>query len=279
MSSYVDDWTLRDISGLELVGQVQYVQELVKKLGIKISMQKSVMYATTPLARKRLAKCLKDANLGGSVVDSGKSLGFEFQSRASKVVNLRDKRVNELTPKMYKLRVMPWSHTKKASILLRGIYPAMLYGCELHDMGADFFRRVRSLSNGAVWKGKQYMCRYLTPLLSTPVKFEPWIWVLQRCFQAFVRVLTTSGSLLKKVWNLVIKRAPTKQPIGPVSILVSHLRKMGWTLQEDFRCITQREDSFDLSTITTWQFKWQILTAWPTCITPKLRNKVGMSDL
>ena len=97
-----------------LADQVSYVQKIAEKVGITISMDKSVVCATTPAARKQLAKCLMDANIGGSVVDKGKSLGFEFQwRRASKVNSLCDRRVNEATPKLHKLRVMPWSRAKK----------------------------------------------------------------------------------------------------------------------------------------------------------------------
>ena len=123
------------------------------------------------------------------------------------------------------------------------------------------------------------MSHFLTPLLSTAVKFEPWLWVLQRCFQAFVRLHSAKGDSLMEIWNLIVNRAPNKQPIGPISILISHLRKMGWTVKEDFRCVTQRDDTFKLSEITSWQLKWQIMSSWPDCIAPKLRQKVGMNDL
>ena len=284
VSSYVDDWTLRDSSGIKLVEQIQYVRELAEKLGLKISVEKSLLYATTTDARKHLSKCLKEglrltAGRGRFLVDSGKSLGYEFQSRAAKVTSLTEKRVTSATPKMQKLKVMPWSHAKKALILLRGIYPAMLYGCEFHDMGACFFRKIRSLCTGAVWKGRQYVSHYLTPTLSTPVKYEPWKGVVQRCFQSFLRLIAVEEEKTRMTWNVAVKRPAGKHPVGPLSGLVGHFRKLGWTVDEDFKCVTQRDFTFDLCKITTWQFKQQILCAWPDWLVPKLRAKSGLSDL
>ena len=263
VSSYVDDWTIRDVWAHGLVQQVQYVQEIAGKLGLKISMDKSVMYATTPAARKQLASHLRNAGLPPTVVDSGKSLGCEFQSRAARVVSVRNDRVEKSMPKIQKLGVMPWSHTKKASILVRGILPSMLYGCEFHDMGAEFMSRVRSLENGAVWKGKQYMSHYLSPLLSTQVKYEPWMWVLQRCFQSYVRLLSLDRSSAAAVWNQVVERASGKHPVGPTCILIGHLRRLGWICQADFKCTTQNGDVFNLDQITTWQFKVQVASSIP----------------
>ena len=54
------------------------------------------------------------------------------------IVSQRNNRLRLAEPKLDKLKVMPWTKDKKASILKRGLYPAMLYGCEFHDMGGVF---------------------------------------------------------------------------------------------------------------------------------------------
>ena len=114
---------------MDLVSQMVYVQDIAGKLGLKISVVKSVLHATTSDARKHMASCLRRAGLPSTVAGSRKSVGVEFQSRAAEVTCLRDARVdNKPTPKVKKLGVMPWAYTKKASILLRGMNPAMFYG-------------------------------------------------------------------------------------------------------------------------------------------------------
>ena len=106
---------------------------------------------------------LRSQGLPDNVSDSGSLLGVEFQARGSRVTSIRDKRIDDCRPKLQKLKVMPWSQSRKASVLCRGLYPAMFYGCEFHDMGSTFVRNVRILANSVVWKGCQYLSHYLTP--------------------------------------------------------------------------------------------------------------------
>ena len=60
-------------------------------MGLKLSTDKSIIYATTAEACKRLAACVRNANMPSAVVDSCRSLGIEFQSRAAKVVSHQKK--------------------------------------------------------------------------------------------------------------------------------------------------------------------------------------------
>ena len=121
---------------------------------------------------------------------------------------------------------------------------------------------------------------YLSPLLSTPIKYEPWMWVLQQCFQSYVRFLTLDKDRALSIWNQAIIRGPKKHPVGPTSVFLGHLRRLGWTFAEHFRCITQHGDAFCLDQITTWQLKHhQVATSLPACLVPKLRSKIGVNDL
>ena len=167
MSSYVDDWTVRDTSPDGLVQQLEVVRGVTQAIGLSLSINKTVSYATTAPARKRLAACLKACHWPSDVSDTGTSLGIQFQSRAAKVIDLREKRVTEATPKLKRLKIMPWTAPKKATMLLTGVFPSMLYGCEFHDMGLHFISHIRSQCNGAVWKDKPYLSHFLTPICST----------------------------------------------------------------------------------------------------------------
>ena len=154
MSSYVDDWTLRDTSPEKLVEQLREVTETTQKIGLHLSTAKTIAYATLPQARKRLARCLKEWGFPSDVQDTGTCLGIQIQSRNAKVIDMREQRVTDSTPKLKRLKIMPWSNPKKATMLLTGIFPSMLYGCEFHDMGLHFISHIRSQCNGAVWKDK-----------------------------------------------------------------------------------------------------------------------------
>ena len=138
---------------------------------------------------------MRDGGLQCTVVDTGTCLGVQFQARNAKVIDLREKRMSDTLPKLKKLKVMPWSHTKKASLLLSGIYPAMLYGCEFHDMGLHFISHLQSQANGAVWKDKPYLSHFLTPILSTKPMYEPWLWILRRVYQSVRRLHAPRSSL------------------------------------------------------------------------------------
>ena len=74
MSSYVDDWTLRDDDPKGLVGQVEYVRDTTSLLGMTLSLRKTV-----PSARKTLARHLREKRLASEVYDNGLCLGTQFQ--------------------------------------------------------------------------------------------------------------------------------------------------------------------------------------------------------
>ena len=80
MSSYVDDWTIRNGSANSLVRQLASLQKLTDAIGLSMSIKKTVPYATTPHARKTLSHCLKMHNFPCEVVDTGIGLGVQFQA-------------------------------------------------------------------------------------------------------------------------------------------------------------------------------------------------------
>ena len=263
----------------DLVAQVRFAYKIASKIGLVISPSKTLMYATTPLARKKLAGVLRVNQYPDKVVDSGLSLGVEFQSRSKKVTTIRDERVQACKMKCAKLRVMPWSPSRKASIFVRALLPAMLYGCEFHDMGSDFIRNVRILANSVVWKGWQYMSHFLSPLLSTQTEYEPALWILKRCFLAFARVVCLQPDLARDVWNQCAHRPSKKHTVGPVSVLFAHLGRLGWTMQEDFKVVTQNHGEFALDTVTIGRFEKLLREAWEDFLVPKLQTKQGLESL
>ena len=279
MCSYVDDWTLRDTSPKRLVDQLLHMKALTDGVGLSLSMRKTVTYATTAPSRKSLSQALKLQGLPSEVSDTGNSLGMQFQARAAKVTDLREKRVLDSTPKLKRLKIMPWSCTKKATMLLTGVFPSLLYGCEFHDMGLHFISHIRSQCNNAVWRDKPYLSHFLTPILSTRPVYEPWLWILKRVYHSFRRLICLQPTKTRELWNIAIPRPSSKHTVGPVTILMSHLRRLGWTLAEDFQCQTPEGQSFSLERITLWQYKNLITTSWQAWLVPKLKTKLSLSDL
>ena len=279
MHSYVDDWTLRDSDPGSLVDQMVFAHEITRAMGLSLSLRKTIPYATTAPARKTLARILKQRDLPSHVHDSGPCLGTQFQARAAKVTDMREQRVLDTSPKLKKLKVMPWSRTKKASLLLTGIFPAMFYGCEFHDMGLHWISHQRSLCNGAVWRDKPYLSHFLTPILSVDPQYEPWIWILRRIFLSYRRMLWLRPDKSKALWNLAVHRPSNKHTVGPTTILLAHLRRLGWVLKDNFECETMDGHYFALDKISVSQFKTMTLESWQTWLVPKLRTKLSMPDL
>ena len=279
MSSYVDDWTVRDTTPEKLVEQLDTVRDAASAVGLSLSTKKTVSYATSAPARKRLAACLKNKRWPCSVSDTGTSLGMQFQARAAKVTDLREKRVTDATPKLKRLKIMPWSSPKKATLLLTGVFPTMLHGCEFHDMGLHFISHIRSQCNGAVWKDKPYLSHFLTPLLSTRPIYEPWLWILKRVYHSFRRLVCLQPEATRQLWNIAVTRPPAKHTVGLVTILMAHLRRLGWSLGENYQCDTADGLSFALDKISCWQYKKRVIAAWQTWLVPKLKIKHHMADL
>ena len=278
MSSYVDDWTLRDLSPESLVRQLEYVSRMTAKIGLKLSMHRTLSYATTAPARKQLARQLRQHNFPADVSDTGTCLGMQIQARAAKVTDLREKRLLDCTPKVKRLKIMPWSNTRKATLLLTRVFPAMFYGCEFHDMGLHFISHVRSQCNAAVWKDKPYLSHFLAPLLSTRPVYEPWLWILRRIFISFRRWCYLYPGATQ-LWNKAVHRPLNKHTIGPVTIIMAHLRRLGWSLAENYQVETQDGTLFRLDHISTSQFKVLTMHAWQDWLVPKLRTKLNIPDL
>ena len=277
--SYVDDWTLRDRDPQDLLTQVTFVKNLTDRMGLKLSMTKTLMYATSGQSRKKLAKCMADYGMNLDVCDSGLSLGIEFQARGRRVTCIRDARVDKVAPLLNKLRVMPWPATRKAAVLTRGIFPSLFHGCEFHDMGKMFLRDARARSNGAVWKGKQYMSHYLSPILSTSICYEPWVWILRKCFMSFLRVTCLQPEQMLEAWNKAIGRPLTKHTLGPVTVFVAHLRRLGWKLYAGFRCDLPDRTTFRLDHLSSWQFKRFAISSWERWVVPKINYRDGLQEL
>ena len=279
LKSYVDDWTIRDVSAEGVVRQLLFAKDLAGKVGLILSVSKTVCYATSGAARKSLSRALRFQGLPGEVCDSGSLLGIEFQARGARVTSIRNKRVDECQPKLQKLKVMPWSRTRKASVFMRAILPAMLYGCEFHDMGPSFVRNMRTLANSVVWKGRQYMSHFLSPLLSTDLEYEPLFWILQRCFSSFLRATCLQREDILSTWNKAVARSANKHTLGPITVFVAHLRRLNWTLEANFAVKDQRGQTFCLDQLSTLQFRHLVTQAWETLLVPKLKQRSGMDEI
>ena len=63
----MDDWTIRAHDPDHLIGQTSYIQEVADKVGLKLSMPKSTMYATSGPARKKLSKFMTPEKAWGLI--------------------------------------------------------------------------------------------------------------------------------------------------------------------------------------------------------------------
>ena len=147
-------------------------------------------------------------------------------------------------------------------------------------MGPTFLAPNRSLSTSAVWKGRQYMSHYLSPILSTKTKYEPCFWVLKQCFLSFIRAQCLQPRKVLEVWDQAIDwaihRDKTKHSVGPVTILISHLPRLGWTFKHHLRCEMPDGQVFEVDKISIWQFKSLLQDACQILLVPKICNKIGL---
>ena len=123
------------------------------------------------------------------------------------------------------------------------------------------------------------MSHFLTPLLSTRPIYEPWLWILKRVYHSFRRLAALQPEKTQELWNLAVGRPHTKHTVGPITILMPHLRRLGWSLGTNYQCDTPDGLSFALDKISCWQYKKFVVEAWQTWLVPKLKVKHNMPDL
>ena len=176
--SYVDNWTMTASSVPQLCPMLDKMLRATDALALLLNPEKTRAFATTSAARTQLA----ETQFGQhklSVVHTHDDLGVIFSSTHKKSSCAVYQRLENNQAKLSKLRVLPWSASRKAQVLERVVAPAILYGVSLTSTSPTCLATLRGKFSTAVWGQHHHRDHFLGPLLGQARSFEPFLLIFQ----------------------------------------------------------------------------------------------------
>ena len=145
--------------------------------------------------------------------------------------------------KLCKLRVLPWSASRKVQVLQRVVVPAILYGVSLTSTPTSFLATLRGKLSAAIWGLHHHRDHFLGPLLGQHKTCEPFLLVLQIRLRDLRRAAHRDISVTMIRWNAA--RCSRKSG-GMLHYMMDMLDYLGWQIGDDCSVATQTGRHVDL---------------------------------
>ena len=273
MRSFVDNWSLQHAEASKVVAATEEVAMVTQKCGMILSLDKSLMYATTKQARQFLKKC----KIGGQQVptkNSFQDLGVVFTSRhQASSLNL-SRRFSKHKCRFDKLRLRKCAPNRKAKALSRVVLPAVLYGAATASASASFLRNVRAAANAAVWGHSSNRDHFMTPLVSAAEIYEPFLHIFKQRWSVLRRLWMAGCASVHAVWGQL--SAGVGVGCGPVSYFVQQLRRIGWDILPDGKVKTDAGLILELITTPWRDVRSFALDAWTNVTAVRARSGMAL---
>ena len=273
MRSFVDNWSLQHQEPSKVVAATEEVAMVTQKCGMVLSLDKSLMYANTNQARHFLKKC----KIGGQHVptkNSFQDLGVVFSTRRQASSQNLHGRFSKHRCRFDKLRLRKWTSNRKAKVLNRAVFPAVLYGAATASASASFLRDVRAAANAAVWGHNSNRDHFMAPLVSAAEIYEPFLHVFKQRWSVLRRLWMAGCASVPAVWHQLSGGMGVGN--GPVSYFVQQLRRIGWDILPDGKVSTDAGLILELIT-TPWRDVHSLaLDAWTKATAAKARSGIAL---
>ena len=230
LHSYVDNWSLQSPCVYQAHQAAVTVLEATEQLAMTLSVGKSQAYSTCTKQR-RVLRTLQLAGLVVPVKHDFKDLGVYFNACARPSAKGILDRQSTNKVKLQRLRLVNWPIYRKSRCLIRIICPAIFYGCEYTSFSKSTLRTIRGKFNVALWGKQSIRDHWIAPIVSADQTYEPFLIVLQRRLQAIKRFWTLQPDRASSIWNVALYK--TDKNVGPFTYIMSQLRHLHWTPQED----------------------------------------------
>ena len=170
---------------------------------------------------------------------------------------------------------MPWSHTRKAEVLLKVIHPAVSFGCGFVSTAPSTCSGLRGKYSSAVWGLANARNHFLAPILALEKQYDPFILFLMSRLSTLRRQFCLDATALCESWNSVLQ---ARSVVGPLSYLFAQLRSLSWEIQMDCTCSTPDGVSVNLCLLSKKSLREMVLNAWWLVLCPKLPIQQGYQN-
>ena len=271
LTSYVDNWAVQTHCRRSVTEFLQLVHRATSSLKLILNPEKTRAYSTTCEGRSYL-RSLSFQGFPLAVTLKVSDLGVDFNSSKQATCSLLMERISAAEPKLRRLRAMPWSHTRKAQVLLKVVHPAVSFGCEFASTAPSTCVNLRGKYSSAIWGLASTRNHFLSPLLGLGVQYDPFILFLTTRLSTLRRQFCHNAAVLYSNWNAAMQAAPA---FGPLSYLFAQLQILGWRILPHCTCATSAGLHVNLCLTSKKTLRELLLNSWWVVVEPKLPSQPG----
>ena len=155
--------------------------------------------------------------------DLGVVYSYDRQAPAA----TRDARLPDALAKLDRLREQPRPTAEKASMVQRGVWPAVLYGCEGVCQPKAFFQKLRSRAATAVLGRNKIGSPFLVLGALTSQVVDPQVYAVLQQLLALRRCFQVCPESAVSVVALATESLPAQRSCGPATALALSLPRVG----------------------------------------------------
>ena len=237
LRTYADDWRLfaqrlRRKAAQDIVGSFVTASDQLQRTGMIVSLTKSIILASGSSARATLRQVAEA--FGAKVVIHVKDLGVDDTLGALRRIPAQRKRVDDGVASAGRIARLPhgWrARTHLASSLSKN---QSKWGMDISGLPGHAAARLRSAYVRAVSGGNAARrAPEVSLALVAPGAFlDPALGLTRQVILSWARRIAEDPSLVgwvAQAWTREVDQpSPTGKPRGPIALIVTQLRKLGW---------------------------------------------------
>ena len=275
MLSYVDNWTLTAGCLPDLQQQMDRMLWSTRVLGLLLNPQKTRAFATNASLRAQLAR-VSFAGCSLQVHQRHDDLGVVFTSTHQVQSSTLHARLQANESKMQKLRIMPWSATRKQQVLLRTILPALTYGVSFASSPMTYLATLRGKMSAAVWGKHHHRDHFLAPLMGSALPAEPFLLIFRIRLADMRRAVCRAATRTTQQWNAALLRPRSS---GPLHYFHQFCRLVGIQPQLDLLLQFPDGSTLHVGASDRRAIMIGVEKAWFQQVAAKVTSKLGLQDL
>ena len=277
VSVYADDWSWMGSHPKQHILAIRLTQEFLQALKLHADPSKIWVWGSSPEARKQWSRI--SLEITGNprsyrVATAEKELGIYLHYTKQNGIGCQLERLEEGFKRLRKLRTLPVSIQKKASLVQSNVWPCALFGTDGTYLGQKRFARLRSLLAEAIVTKTRYTNCFLASSVLHDALMDPLVYVIVRTLNLWRRLLLTDhedNDMIRHVLSQAI--ADPQRAFGPATALCSYLEKINWSFNPAGKCVDQNNFVFDLAEVSKSFIAHRVRDAWNTIVGESIESR------
>ena len=280
--TYVDNWAWSASCREPLASGLPKAFRFLESLRIPVDWSKSYCWATERSDRvwwkgDGQVAFLTDTRV--ECVTEAKDLGVAYCYDRLPHATLRDRRLSDALQRLDRLRDQPRPVCERASMVQRGVWPAVFYGCESHTLPQHQFETLRGRAARAIVGQYHILSPYLALTALTETVVDPQRFVAERQLLALRRAVLVDPDTAISVCEMAAEGSHRKRSCGPATALAITLHRAGVSLSCD-GCVKGPDNTrLWLHTCRKLELRALVRRAWARKTAEAVSRRNGMTNL